>query len=207
MCVYKSRHVFYWSSFSHDLGIAELPHALWLFKILFTVWVILEVFHFRTLRKFYFMELLCITWSSSRSRFSWMTNNNTKTCKLLDKFFTCHFSQNTLSISHKIRMKKKKLEKKPTTYLINMYHLKNLTSYSKITNWLHVQNCLRAYKFKSPYFKEKRLSHRFKISMSISSVMDVSHCWNNLSEKPSGFFLLKNTVNNLMNKQIIKNAK
>ena len=36
-----------------------------------------------------------------------MTNNNTKTCKLLDKFFTCHFSQNTLSISHKIRMKKK----------------------------------------------------------------------------------------------------
>ena len=96
LCVYKRRHVFYWSSFSHDLGIAELPHALWLFKILlFTVWVKLEVFHLRTLRKFYFMELLCITWSSSRSRFSWMTNNNIKTCKLLDKFFTCHFSQNT----------------------------------------------------------------------------------------------------------------
>ena len=118
------------------------------------------------------------------------------------------FQSEYISISHKIRMKKKKLEKKkPTTYLINMYHLKNLTSYSKITNWLHVQNCLRAYQFKSPHFKEKRLSHRFKISMSISSVMDVSHCWNNLSEKPSGFFLLKNTANNLMNKQIIKKCQ
>ena len=154
------------------------------------------------------MELLCITWSSSRSRFSWMTNNNTKTCKLLDKFFPCHFSQNTQVYHTRSGWKKKKVRKKnPTTYLINMYHLKNLTSYSKITNWLHVQNCLRACQFKSPHFKEKRLSHRFKISMSISSVMDVSHCWNNLSEKPSGFFLLKNTVNNLMNKQIIKNAK
>ena len=118
------------------------------------------------------------------------------------------FQSEYISISHKIRMKKKKVRKKKPHNWFNKHVLfvkPNILS--KITTWLHVQNCPRAYQCKSPHFKEKRLSHRFKISMSISSVMDVSHCWNNLSEKPSGFFLLKNTVNNIMNKQIIKNAK